>query len=67
MKKELCAKLVIYKEYTERHGKQNIKCYNIKQKFKMFTATSAYCDVIFEFLCRGRQNKYSEMRGRRSK
>jgi len=25
MKKELCVKLVIYKDYTEMHGKQNIK------------------------------------------
>jgi hypothetical protein len=33
----------------------------------MFTATSVYSDVIFEILCRGRQNKYSELRDRRSK
>ena len=25
MKKELCVKLVVYKEYTEMHGQQNIK------------------------------------------
>ena len=25
MKKELCVKLVIYKDYTEMHGQQNIK------------------------------------------
>jgi len=25
MKKELCVKLVIYKNYTEIHGQQNIK------------------------------------------
>jgi hypothetical protein len=25
MKKELCAKLAIYKDYTEMHGQQNIK------------------------------------------
>ena len=26
--KELCVKLVIYKDYTEMHGQQNIKFYN---------------------------------------
>jgi hypothetical protein len=25
MKKELCIKLVIYKDYTEKHGQQNLK------------------------------------------
>jgi len=25
MKKELCVKLVIYKNYTEMHGQQNLK------------------------------------------
>jgi len=25
MKKELCVKLVIYKDYTEMHGQQNMK------------------------------------------
>jgi hypothetical protein len=25
--KELCVKLVVYKDYTERHGQQNIKFY----------------------------------------
>jgi len=27
MKKELCIKLVIYKNYTEMHGQQNMKQY----------------------------------------
>jgi len=27
MKKELCLKLVIYKDYTEMHGQQNTKLY----------------------------------------
>jgi hypothetical protein len=26
MKKELCVKLVIYKDYTEIHGQKNTKC-----------------------------------------
>jgi len=26
--KELCVKLVIYKDYTEMHGQQNIKLYS---------------------------------------
>jgi len=25
MKKELCVKLVVYKDYTEMHGQQNIE------------------------------------------
>jgi len=27
MKKELCVKLVIYKDYTEMHGQQNVKMF----------------------------------------
>ena len=27
--KELCVKLVIYKDYTEMHGQQNIKLHNL--------------------------------------
>jgi len=33
MKKELCVKLVIYKDYTEMHGQQNIKF--IEKNFAM--------------------------------
>jgi hypothetical protein len=29
--KELCLKLVIYKDYTEMHGQQNVKFCNEKQ------------------------------------
>jgi len=40
MKKKLCVKLVIYKDYTEMHGQQNIKLSNdrayLKKKKNLF-------------------------------
>jgi len=42
MKKELCVKLVIYKDYTEMHGQQNIKFLTFPQVCKNPTLAVHY-------------------------
>ena len=46
-KKELCVKLVIYKEYTEMHGQQNIKCSHL---FGFSCSTIVSPNLIVEFV-----------------
>jgi hypothetical protein len=39
IEKELCVKFVIYKNYTEMHGRQNIKYLLVRKKFPEFNIT----------------------------
>jgi hypothetical protein len=51
MKKELCVKLVIYKNYTEMHGQQNIKTgkqVSNKRSMCNIVARKVYILIIYE-------------------
>jgi hypothetical protein len=46
-KKELCVKLIIYKDYTEMHGQQNIKFYNHVSRVEFSERRIVYSIVCF--------------------
>jgi len=57
MEKELCVKLIIYKDYTEMHGQQNIK--SLKLGSLKMRKSMEDCMYIYNYLVILPKNKFT--------